>query len=162
MMLTLPANAVLVDLSRPDHAVSELATSLDRIRNRPGLAAECEVLAREMVDEVIRGGGYLLAVLADGAVLTGASAPGTPDWDAAHANALRWWLDDMGHETVTMDTRLGPVVVAARRTAETSQLQAFLVEPGTTDLLVVTLTARSPHDWHTHRAAFLDMIHTVN
>jgi hypothetical protein len=160
-MLTLPGDAEVVDLSRPEQAVAELAASLLRIRNTPSLSAEAEVLARQMIDEAVRAGGYLLALLPDGAVLTGASAPSAPEWDKEHANALRWQLDDTSHETVTVDTPLGPVVLAERRTVDTVRLQAFLAEPGRTEMLVVTLTARSPRGWPAHRTAFLGMLHTA-
>jgi hypothetical protein len=162
MRLTLPPDATVVDLARPDHAVPRLATTLDRIRDRPSLAAETEVLARQMIEEVTRAGGYLLAVLSDGAILTGANVPGAPDWSREHTNALRWRLDDTGHETLTVETLVGPVVVAERRTGNTAQLQAFLVEPGCGDIVVITLTAWSSMAWPAHRTAFLDLVHTAD
>lgn len=162
MKLTLPAHATLVDLARPDHAVPRLAVTVDGVRGQPSLAAESEVLARQMIEEVGRAGGYLLAVLPGGAVLTGANVPGTADWSRDHVNALRWRLDDTGHETVIAETALGPVVVAERSTGNTAQLQAFLVEPGNPDIVVITLTAWSPDAWHTHRMTFLDLVHTAN
>jgi hypothetical protein len=161
MRLTLPAEATVVDLARPDRAVPRLAASLDRVRGRPSLAAESESLARQMIEEVDRAGGYLLAVLPGGAVLTGANVPGAADWSREHANALRWRLDDIGHETVTVDTALGPVVVAERVTGNTGQLQAFLAEPGCADIVVITLTTWSANAWHTHRRTFLDLVHTA-
>jgi hypothetical protein len=162
MRLTLPPDATVVDLARPDNAVSRLAATLDRIRDRPSLAAETEMLARQMIEEVTRAGGYLLAVLSDGVILTGANVPGTPDWSREHTNALRWRLDDTGHETVTVETPLGPVVVAERHTGNTAQLQAFLTEPGFGDIIVITLTAWLTAAWPVHRAAFLDLVHTAD
>ncbi|HEX5116267.1 MAG TPA: hypothetical protein VFW65_13815 [Pseudonocardiaceae bacterium] len=160
MRLTLPADATLVDLARPDHAAPRLAATLDQLRNQPSLAAETDMLARQMIEEVTRAGGYLFAVLGDGATLTGANAPGTPDWTGEYADALRWRLDDTGHETITVDTPLGPVVVAERVTAGIVQLQAFLAEPGCPDIVVITLTAPSGRS-QTHRMTILDIVHTA-
>lgn len=158
MKLTLPTEAVLVDLSRPEHAVTELATVVDRIRNMPSLSAENEGMARQMIDEVIRNEGCLLAVLPDGAVLTGATVRSTLEWNGEYTNELCWRLDDTGHETVTMDTALGPVAVAERRTAGTYQLQAFLTEPHAVDMFVLTLSSRSAYNWNLRRAEFLDLV----
>ncbi|HEX4706027.1 MAG TPA: hypothetical protein VH352_28175 [Pseudonocardiaceae bacterium] len=162
MRLTLPPDVTIVDLTRPDHAVPRLAAALNRIRDRPSLVAETEVLARQMIEETTRAGGYLLAVLSDGAILTGANVPGAADWSREHTNALRWRLDDTGHETVTIETPLGPVVVAEWHTGNTAQLQAFLMEPGCCDVVVITLTAWSSPGWPAHRTAFLDLVHTVD
>jgi hypothetical protein len=161
MRLTLPTGATVIDPTRPDQAVPRLAAALDRARNQPSLAAEAELLASQMIEETSRAGGYLLAVLPDGAILTGANAPGTTDWTREHANALRWHLDDTGHETVTVDLPLGPVVVAERVAGDTPQLQAFLAEPGSADLVVITLTAWSRTAWPSHRTTFLRVIYTA-
>jgi hypothetical protein len=84
---------------------------------------------------------------------------------------LRDSMEDVGgpdvRETVTVDTGLGPAVVVQRipgveqaraRLPLTLQLQAFLPEPGTGRMLLLTLACPASTGWAAHQALFGELV----
>jgi len=87
------------------------------------------------------------------------------------AERLRDSLDDVGgpdvRETITLDTGLGPAVIVHRVPGVEQhreggplalQLQAFVPEPGTGRMLLLTLASPSPHGWPTHQLLFAHLV----
>ena len=123
----------------------------------------------------MREGAFLMAVVtppgAAPAVLTGVVIEVPPSWDTDTAESLRDAMEDVGgpdvRETVTLETGLGTAVVAQRvpgveqareRRALTVQLQAFVPEPGTGRMLLLTLACPSTDGWPAHQEVFARLV----
>ncbi|MCP2273983.1 hypothetical protein LV75_006515 [Actinokineospora diospyrosa] len=172
----MPAEARRVELGDPARAVREYAEIIGELRDAPeGAAADLEALAAESVEGVLRQGAFLMAVVApaaaDPALLTGVALVVPDGWDIDTADALRDSLEDVGgpdlRQTVLVESGVGPAVVAQRvpgveqaRAGEplALQLQAFIPEPGSGRMLLLTLSAPSQRGWAEHQALFTGMV----
>ncbi|GLZ43322.1 hypothetical protein [Actinokineospora sp. NBRC 105648] len=176
MKLAMPSSARQVPLAEPARAVREFAGIIGEIRDAPaGAAADLEALAAEAVETAVREGAFLMAVVlpedADPALLTGVALVVPPGWDLDTADSLRDAVEDVGgpdvRETVVVDSPIGPAVVAQRvpgveqaraRLPLTLQLQAFIPEPGTGRMLMLTLAAPSRRGWAVHQGLFTALV----
>lgn len=173
MRLAFPEEVRRVPVDHPEQAVRELTALLCRLRE--GTAADLEPLAAEAVETARREGAFLLAVVAPAdaapAMLTGVALAVPPSWDLDTAESLRDVLEDVGgpdvRETAALDTGLGPAVLVQRvpgveqareRRALTVQLQAFVPEPGSGRMLLLTLACPSVHGWATHQELFASLV----
>ena len=170
MIISTPPDVVQrIPLGSRDTAVREFARAIAGIR--PAAAADLEALAGEAVDAALREGTVLLAVVepedAAPALLTGVPLDAPPSWDQDSAEALRDSVEDLAgpdvRETVVVETGLGPAVIAQRipgpeqvrdRRPLTLQLQAFIPEPGTGRMLLLTLACPSLTGWAAHQLLF--------
>ncbi|PWW55449.1 hypothetical protein [Actinokineospora spheciospongiae] len=170
MIISTPPDVVRrIPLDSRDTAVREFAQAIAGIR--PAAAADLEALAGEAVDAALREGAVLLAVVepqdAAPALLTGVPLDAPPSWDQDSAEALRDSVEDLAgpdvRETVVVETGLGPAVIAQRvpgpeqvrdRRPLTLQLQAFIPEPGTGRMLLLTLACPSLTGWAAHQQLF--------
>ncbi|MCG8919525.1 hypothetical protein L6E12_27505, partial [Actinokineospora sp. PR83] len=170
MIISTPPDVVRrIPLGSRDAAVREFAQAVAGIR--PAAAADLEALAGEAVDAALREGAVLLAVVepedAAPALLTGVPLDAPPSWDRDSAEALRDSVEDLAgpdvRETVVVETGLGPAVIAQRvpgpeqvrdRRPLTLQLQAFIPEPGTGRMLLLTLACPSLTGWAAHQLLF--------
>ncbi|WP_156753485.1 hypothetical protein [Actinokineospora pegani] len=178
MLISLPDDVVRkIPLSSPETAVAEFAGLLAGIR--PGAAADLEAMAHEAVDTALRHGAVLLAVAhpdgADPALLTGVAMAAPPTWDLDSAQSLRDAVEDVAgpdvRETLLVTTSLGPAVIAQRvpgpeqardRRPLTLQLQAFIPEPNTRRMLLLTLASPSTTGWSTHQRLFAEIVVSAN
>ncbi|OLR91652.1 hypothetical protein [Actinokineospora bangkokensis] len=170
MLLSMPGDVVhTIPLAGREAAVREFAALLTGIR--PGAAADLESLATEAVETALREGAVLLAVVtpegAGPALLTGVPVDAPPTWDADSADTLRDKVEDLAgpdvRETLLVPTALGPAVIAQRvpgpeqaraRRPLTLQLQAFIPEPGTGRMLLLTLASPRLDGWAAHQLLF--------
>jgi hypothetical protein len=176
MRIALPEEAVQVPLQRHDEAVRTFAAIMARLRDAPdGSAGDLEAAAAEAVETAVRGGAFLMAVLAPpgcgAALLTGVMLDVPDGWDADSAEQLRESLENVGgpdvRETATMRTGLGLAVIANRvpgveqaraRKPMTLQLQALIPEPGQPRMLLLTLAAPQVLGWDRHQALFARIV----
>jgi hypothetical protein len=171
MRLSMPDVARQVPLEQPAVAIQEYAAIIRELRGGVGGAGDLEALATEAVETAHGSGAILLAVLtppdAAPALLTGIALDVPPSWDVDTADALRDALANVGgpdvRETRTLETELGPAVIALRfpsveqaraRRPLTLQLQAFVPQPGTGRMLLLTLASPALDGWQTHRFLF--------
>lgn len=169
----MPSEARQVALDDPARAAREYAGILGELR--AGAAADLEALAAESVEGVLRQGAFLMAVVApaeaDPALLTGVALVVPDGWDLDTADALRDSLEDVGgpdlRQTVLVESGMGPAVVAQRvpgveqaraREPLALQLQAFIPEPGSGRMLLLTLSAPSRRGWAEHQALFTGLV----
>jgi hypothetical protein len=169
--ISLPQVARRLPLDHPDLAVQEYAEIVRGLRDAPGGAADLEALATEAMETARREGAILLAVVmppdAAPALLTGRPVDAPAVWDADSALDLRDSLENVGgpdvRETVLVETGLGPAVVVQRipgkeqalaRRPLTLQLQAYIPEPETGRMLLLTLACPAAHGWAIHQAMF--------
>ncbi|TDP97573.1 hypothetical protein [Labedaea rhizosphaerae] len=179
MRIALPAEAVQVPLQRHDEAVRTFAAIMAKLRDAPdGSSGDLEAAAAEAVETAVRGGAFLMAVLAPpgcgAALLTGVMLDVPDGWDADStdsAEQLRESLENVGgpdvRETATMRTGLGLAVIANRvpgveqaraRKPMTLQLQALIPEPGQPRMLLLTLAAPQTLGWDRHQALFAAIV----
>lgn len=179
MRLAIPDTVRRIPIDNPPLAVRELAALLGELRDVPSghrsVAADLEPVASEAVETATREGAFLMAVVtppgAMPAMLTGVVLEVPPTWNPDTAESLRDAMEDVGgpdvRETVTLETGLGPAVVAQRvpgpeqareRRALTVQLQAFIPEPGTGRMLLLTLACPSTEGWSHHQELFARLI----
>ncbi|HEY0452133.1 hypothetical protein [Actinophytocola sp.] len=175
MRLAIPDTVHRIPLDEPERAIREFATLMGELRDLPASAADLEPIATEAVETALREGAFLMAVVtppqAAPAVLTGVVLAVPPTWDPDTAESLRDAMEDVGgpdvRETVALDTGLGPAVVAQRvpgveqareRRALTVQLQAFIPEPGSGRMLLLTLACPSTHGWPAHQELFARLV----
>lgn len=176
MRLAVPDTVRSLPLEQPQRAVQEFATIIGELRDAPdGAAADLEAVATEAIDAALAGGAFMMAVVtppdAAPALLTGTVLEVPPSWSAGTAEQLRDSLDDVGgpdvRETITVDTGLGPAVIVHRvpgreqareRRPLALQLQAFIPEPGTGRMLLLTLASPSPEGWPVHQLLFAQLV----
>lgn len=173
MRLAFPDEIRRIPIDHPEQAVKELTEVLGTLRD--GTAADLEPIAAEAVETAQREGAFLLAVVAPAdaapAMLTGVALAVPPSWDPDTAESLRDMLEDVGgpdvRETVALDTGLGPAVLVQRvpgveqareRRTLTVQLQAFIPEPGSGRMLLLTLACPSVHGWSSHQELFASLV----
>ena len=173
MRLALPEIIRQVHLCQPERAIREYATIIGELRPAP--RAELEALATEAVETVRDEGAFLMAVVtppdAAPALLTGVLLEVPPSWSGEVAELVRDAVEDVGgpdvRETITLDTGLGPAVIVQRvpgveqareRRPLTVQLQAFLPEPGTGRMLLLTLACPSVRGWAAYQAVFGSLV----
>jgi hypothetical protein len=169
MRLTMPETARQVPIAHRDRAVAQLTGIIGELRDSS--SADLEAIAVEAVDAAIGEGAVLMAVVAPPgaapALLTGVVLEVPPSWSDNTAELLRDSLEDVGgpdlRETLTLDTGIGPAVLAQRvpgveqareRKPLALQLQAFVPEPGTGRMLLLTLASPSVEGWDTHQILF--------
>jgi hypothetical protein len=175
MRLAIPDTVRRIPIDNPPAAIREFAAILGELRDLPAAAADMEPIAAEAVETAVREGAFLMAVVtppgAAPAVLTGVVLEVPPSWDTDTAESLRDAMEDVGgpdvRETVTLATGLGTAVVAQRvpgpeqareRRALTVQLQAFIPEPGTGRMLLLTLACPSTDGWAAHQELFARLV----
>lgn len=175
IQLSMPDTVHRLPLERPEQAVREYAQIIRELRDAPAGAADLEVIATEAVETALRRGAVLLAVvrppMAAPAVLTGVPLDAPRGWDTDSPCALREAMEDMGgpdvRGTVTLDTGLGPAVIAQRlpgaeqardRRPLTLQLQAFVLDQDAGRMLLLTLASPRPRGWDIHQALFAGVV----
>jgi hypothetical protein len=175
MRLAIPDTVRRIPIDNPPQAIREFAAILGELRDLPASAADLEPIATEAVDTALREGAFLMAVVsppgAAPAMLTGVVLDVPPTWDPDTAESLRDAMEDVGgpdvRETVALETGLGPAVVAQRvpgaeqareRRALTVQLQAFIPEPGSGRMLLLTLACPSTEGWSAHQELFARLV----
>ncbi len=175
MRLAIPDTVRRIPVDDPPRAIREFAAILGELRDLPASAADLEPIASEAVETALREGAFLMAVVtppdAAPAVLTGVVLEVPPSWDPDTAESLRDAMEDVGgpdvRETVALETGLGPAVIAQRvpgveqareRRALTIQLQAFIPEPGSGRMLLLTLACPSTHGWAAHQELFARLV----
>ncbi|GAB3441351.1 hypothetical protein [Actinophytocola sediminis] len=173
MRLAFPEEIRRVPIDHPDQAVARLTEILGQVRD--GAAADLEPIAVEVVETTLRAGAFLLAVVtppaAAPAILTGVVLAVPPAWDRDTAESLRDALEDVGgpdvRETAALATGLGPAVLvqqvpgveqARERRALTVRLQAFVPEPDSGRMLLLTLACPSVHGWAAHQELFAALV----
>ncbi len=172
----MPSAVRRLPLAEPDRAVREFAAIIGELRDAPaGAAADLEALAAEAIDAARRDGAFLMAVVApadaDPALLIGVPLAVPPTWDTTTVDGVRDAVEDVGgpdvRRTVVIDSPIGPAVVAQRVPGIeqaraglplTLQLQAFIPEPGSGRMLLLTLTAPSQRGWPSHQALFAALV----
>jgi hypothetical protein len=171
--LAFPPAVHRIPVERPEQAVRELTALLGELRE--GTAADLQPVATEAVETALREDAFLMAVVAPPgaapAMLTGVVLAVPPTWDGDTAESLRDAVEDRGgpdvRETVSLETGLGPAVLVQRvpgleqareRRALTVQLQAFVPEPGTGRMLLLTLASPSAHGWAAHQELFASLV----
>jgi hypothetical protein len=175
MRLAIPDTVRRIPIGDPPQAIREFAAILGELRGLPAASADLEPVATEAVETALREGAFLMAVVtppdAAPAVLTGVVLEVPPTWDPDTAESLRDAMEDVGgpdvRETVAIETGLGTAVVAQRvpgveqgreRRALTVQLQAFIPEPGSGRMLLLTLACPSTHGWSVHQELFASLV----
>lgn len=173
MRLTFPDEVRRIPVEDPEQAVRELTTILGELRE--GARGDLEPIAAEAVETATREGAFLMAVVtpagAAPAMLTGVVLAVPPTWDGDTAESLRDAMEDVGgpdvRETAALDTGLGPAVLVQRvpgveqareRRALTVQLQAFVPEPGSGRMLLLTLACPSTLGWEAHQTLFATLV----
>lgn len=174
MRLAFPDSVKRVDLSDQERAVTELAHVMAGLRETPGQVG-IEAAAREVVESAVDGGAFLLAMVtpddADPALLTGVALEVPDGWDPDSAEGLRDAMENVGgpdvRDSVTLDSPLGPAVVAQRvpgveqeRAGEPMvlQLQGFVVDPSAERMLLLTLASPSATGWSEHQRLFAALL----
>jgi hypothetical protein len=176
MRIALPEEAIQVPLQRPEEAVRTFAGIMAKLRDAPeGSTGDLESAAAEAVETAVRGGAFLMAVLAPpgcgAALLTGVMLDVPDGWDGDSAEQLRESLENVGgpdvRETAIMSTGIGLAVIANRvpgveqaraRKPMTLQLQALIPEPGQPRMLLLTLAAPQTLGWDRHQALFAAIV----
>ncbi|MDQ3579596.1 MAG: hypothetical protein M3443_18775 [Actinomycetota bacterium] len=151
MRLAFPAQTHRIPIDQPERAVREYAALVAGLHPVPKTIAEVEPLAMEAIEGVLAEGAVLMAVMTPedtpSALLTGVALAVPSTWDT--------------------DTPIGPAVVAQRvpgieqaraRQPLTLQLQAFIPDPGTGRMLLLTLASPSSTGWATHQRLFVDLV----
>lgn len=173
MRLAFPDEVRRIPVDHPEQAVRELTGILGELRE--GTAADLEPIAFEAVETALREGAFLMAVVtpadAAPAMLTGVVLAVPPAWDVDTAESLRDAMEDVGgpdvRETVALETGIGPAVLVQRvpgveqareRRALTVQLQAFVPEPGSGRMLLLTLACPSTRGWAAHQELFASLV----
>lgn len=167
----MPDTVRRLPLEHPALAIQEYAAIVGELRGVTGGAADLEAIATEAVDLAVREGAVLMAVVvppdAAPAVLTGVALDVPAGWDPDTAETLRDAVEDVGgpdvRETVVVETGLGPAVLAQRvpgveqaraRRPLALQLQAFLPEPDSGRMLLLTLACPVADGWAVHQELF--------
>jgi hypothetical protein len=179
MRIAMPEFVRRLPLDHPELAVQEFAQILGQVRDLPpGAAAALEAAATEAIEWALRERVVLLAVVtpsgAAPALLSGVVLEVPTAWDAESADRLRDSMSNVGgpdvRENLTIDTELGPVVIVQRvpgreqlraRRPLAVQLQAFVPQPGTGRMLVLTLACPSIDGWDVHQLLFGEMVASV-
>lgn len=172
VQLMMPECVREVPLGDPAAAIVELGRIVAELRgDADGLPDLATQLATESVENAVATGARLLAMVtpdnAAPAVLTGVPIAAPPWGREDSTEKLQDSLEDVGgpdvRETLALDTAVGQVVIAERRPGReqardgkqlTLQLQAFIPEPGTRGMLLLTLACPSAHGWAEHEAMF--------
>lgn len=176
MRMAVPDIVRRLPLADPELAIQQFAAIIAELRDAPdGAAADLEAIATEAVETALSEGAFLLAVVtppgAAPALLTGVVLEVPPSWDPDTAEALRDAVENVGgpdvRETIALDTGLGPAVIAQRVPGPeqarggrplTLQLQAFLAEPGTGRMTLLTLACPALHGWVEHQSLFVELV----
>jgi hypothetical protein len=175
MRLAIPDTVRRIPIDDPPRAIREFAAILGELRDLPASVADLEPVATEAVETALAEGAFLMAVVAPPdaapAMLTGVVLEVPPAWDQDTAESLRDAMEDVGgpdvRETVTLETGLGLAVLAQRvpgaeqareRRTLTVQLQAFIPEPGTGRMLLLTLACPSTEGWPVHQELFARLV----
>jgi hypothetical protein len=176
MKLAMPETIRRLPIEVPERAVAELAKIIGELRDAPaGAAADLEAVATEAVEAARGEGAFLMAVVtppdAAPAVLTGVVLEVPPTWTDDVAAMLRDSLEDVGgpdiRETIMLDTGLGPAVIVQRvpgveqareRKPLALQLQAFVPDPGTGRMLLLTLASPAVDGWASHQLLFGELV----
>jgi hypothetical protein len=176
MRFAMPDVVRELPLDRPQQAIERFAAIIGELRDAPpGAAADLEMIATDAVEMAMREGACLMAVVtppeAAPALLTGVVLEVAAAWDAGNAETLRDSVENVGgpdvRETVIMDTNLGPAVIVQRipgveqareRRPLALQLQAFVPEPGTDRMLLLTLACPSADGWASHQLLFGELV----
>lgn len=163
-------------LDHPELAIQEFAQIIGQVRDLPpGAAAGLEAAATEAIEWALRERACLLAVVtpqgAAPALLSGVVLAVPSSWDPRSADRLRDSMVNVGgpdvRETLCLDTALGPVVIVQRvpgkeqiraRQPLALQLQAFVPEPGTGRMLLLSLASPAVHGWDVHQLLFGEMV----
>lgn len=173
MRIAFPDEIRRVPIDDPQQAVRELTAILGELRD--GTAADLEPIASEAVETAAREGAVLMAVVAPPdaapAMLTAVVLAVPPTWDLDTAESLRDALEDVGgpdvRETASLETGIGPAVLVQRvpgveqareRRVLTVQLQAFIPDPGSGRMLLLTLACPSVHGWTAHQELFASLV----
>jgi hypothetical protein len=176
MLVAMPPAVRRVPIETPQLAIQEYAAILAELRDAPaGAAADLEAVATEAVEATRAQGAFLMAVVtppdAAPALLTGFVLEVPENWSGDVAELLRDSLENVGgpdvRETITVDTALGPAVILQRvpgveqareRRPLTLQLQAFVPEPGTGRMLLLTLACAAADGWAAHQRLFAELV----
>jgi hypothetical protein len=176
MLVAMPPAVRRVPIETPQLAIQEYAAILAELRDAPaGAAADLEAVATEAVEATRAQGAFLMAVVtppdAAPALLTGFVLEVPENWSGDVAELLRDSLENVGgpdvRETITVDTALGPAVIVQRvpgveqareRRPLTLQLQAFVPEPGTGRMLLLTLACAAADGWVAHQHLFAELV----
>ena len=176
MLVAMPPAVRRVPIETPRLAIQEYAAILAELRDAPaGAAADLEAVATEAVEATRAQGAFLMAVVtppdAAPALLTGFVLEVPEPWSGDVAELLRDSLENVGgpdvRETITVDTALGPAVIVQRvpgveqareRRPLTLQLQAFVPEPGTGRMLLLTLACAAADGWVVHQHLFAELV----
>jgi hypothetical protein len=175
MRIAIPDTVRPLPLDRPELAVRELASIIGELRDAPTGAADLEVAAAEAVDAARDQGAFLMAVVippnAAPALLTGVLLEVPPAWHPDSPDLLRDSLEDVGgpdvRETITLGTGLGTAVLVQRVPGAeqardgrplTIQLQAFVPEPGTGRMVLLTVASPSARGWAAHQRLFGELV----
>ncbi|MDQ3406255.1 MAG: hypothetical protein M3548_23150 [Actinomycetota bacterium] len=177
MRLAFPEQAHQIPIDQPERAVREYAALVAGLHPVPKAIADVEPLATEAIEGALAEGAVLMAVMTPedtpSALLTGVALAVPSTWDTDTAEALRDSVENVGadvRETIVVDTPIGPAVVAQRvpgieqaraRQPLTLQLQAFIPDPGTGRMLLLTLAAPSSTGWAAHQRLFVDLVATA-
>ncbi|MFL6140263.1 MAG: hypothetical protein ACJ72N_00145 [Labedaea sp.] len=173
MYLAMPDTVRRLPLDRPDLAVREYAAIVAELRHEVTGAADLEALATEAVETARAAGATLMAVVlppdAPPALLTGTllALPPSGDVRSFDVDSLGDSVEDLGgpdiRETIMLATGLGPALVVQRvpgpeqvrdRRPLTLQLQAFIPEPETGLMLLLTLACPAFDGWVSHQLLF--------
>ncbi|RZS39018.1 hypothetical protein EV193_104229 [Herbihabitans rhizosphaerae] len=177
MRIAMPEAARRITISDPEQAIREYAEIVRELRHG-GTDAELEAVATDAVETALAEHAVLMAVVlpadAAPALLTGVDMEGPASFDDSTTDTvtvLRESVENLAgptvRETVVLHTGLGPAVLAQRvpgveqvraREPLSLQLQAFLPEPGTGRMLLLTLACPSAHGWSTHQRLFAEMV----
>jgi hypothetical protein len=176
MRFAMPEVVRELPLDRPQLAIQTFASIIGELRDAPpGAAADLEMIATDAVEMAMREGACLMAIVtppeAAPALLTGVVLQVPASWDTGNAETLRDSMENVGgpdvRETVVMDTNLGPAVIVQRipgveqareRRPLALQLQAFVPEPGTDRMLLLTLACPSADGWSSHQSLFGELV----
>ena len=176
MLVAMPPAVRRVPIETPQLAIQEYAAILAELRDAPaGAAADLEAVATEAVEATRAQGAFLMAVVtppdAAPALLTGFVLEVPENWSGDVAELLRDSLENVGgpdvRETIAVDTALGPAVIVQRvpgveqareRRPLTLQLQAFVPEPGSGRMLLLTLACAATDGWAAHQHLFAELV----
>lgn len=173
LRLAIPDSVRRLPLHAVESATAELAAILaEAPRRAERLSGDLTSMAAEAVEHAVSMGAVLLAAVPTSGAIAPALLTGVPvaapraERDEV-SDVLRAAVADHGgpdvRETFILGTAVGPVVVAHRVPGPeqqragrplTLQLQAFIPEPGTAGMLVLTLASTTGEGWTEHQKLF--------